>query len=233
MRTTITTIVIIFCMIFSTATLFTINNYYTRKNEVEKSLTYSIEKAAKKIKLEKNNGELNQQAVEGEFLQNLIVEIDSDSNIQVNILSCDVNKGILDVDVIETYKWFGLDKKVNIRRTVILENSIDSSSEEITVIYKINNAQSVSIVFESGVIKKITEIIDGETTSKESSDLLTGVNVNDTPTSLYFNPSQSGFKYWKKDGEWKNEEDAVILSDDEKMKIENLTQDTMFVAEFD
>lgn len=232
MRTTITSIIIVLCIIFSTATLFTINNYYSRKNEVENSLTSSIEKAAKKIKLEKDNGELNQKSIENEFIQNLLIQIDSDSDIKVNILKCDIDKGLFDVDVVETYKWFGIDRKVNVRRTVILENSNDNTNNEITVIYKISTSKSVSIVFKNSTIQKITENIDGTITEVTSSTLLQNVKVNDNPTSLYFYPTDSGFKNWKEDGEWEKKNDGIILEDDEKMQIENLEQDIMFVAEF-
>ena len=57
-----------------------------------------------------------------DFNQNLILSIESDSVLEVNILSVDIEKGLLDVEVVETFAQpNGSKGTVSCRKTIILE----------------------------------------------------------------------------------------------------------------
>lgn len=121
MRVAITSLCIFICVVLTIGIVFTVNNYHTRKEEVESSLSQAISAAGKKIQLKDNNNPREIKKCISKFVQYLILETNSDSDIDVEILTCDVKRGILDVEVTEKYKWFGMNKKVSIRRTVVLE----------------------------------------------------------------------------------------------------------------
>ena len=57
-----------------------------------------------------------------DFMEALLVQINSDSSIKVNVLDVDYQKGLLSVEVIEKYKHpIGTEGQVSVKRTVIME----------------------------------------------------------------------------------------------------------------
>lgn len=56
------------------------------------------------------------------FLQSLVSQIESESELTVNILEMDMEKGILSVEAILTFKHpIGTDGAVSAQRTIVLE----------------------------------------------------------------------------------------------------------------
>ncbi len=57
-----------------------------------------------------------------DFMEALLVQINSDCRIKVNVLDVDYQKGLLSVEVIEKYKHpIGTEGQVSVKRTVIME----------------------------------------------------------------------------------------------------------------
>ena len=57
-----------------------------------------------------------------DFMEALLVQINSDCSIKVNVLDVDYQKGLLSVEVIEKYKHpIGTEGQVSVKRTVIME----------------------------------------------------------------------------------------------------------------
>ncbi len=57
-----------------------------------------------------------------DFLEALLVQINSDSLVVVNVLDVDFQKGLLSVEVIEKYKHpIGTEGQVSVKRTVIMD----------------------------------------------------------------------------------------------------------------
>lgn len=122
MKTAIISCVLVLLLIITSLILFTIYGQNTRKNEVEDSLSIAVEQSLETLKIKKTYNINNTEEFVADFLQNLLISIESDSEVEVNILSVDVEKGLLDVEVIETFSQpNGSTKSVSCRKTVILE----------------------------------------------------------------------------------------------------------------
>lgn len=93
-----------------------------RGNEVEKSLNTAVEQTLKQLKMYGGYEIGNSRELIADFQQALLMHISSDADIKVKILTADAQKGVLDVEVTETYKTVNAKEKQAVcRKTVILE----------------------------------------------------------------------------------------------------------------
>lgn len=122
MKTVIISCVLVFLLIITSLILFTVYGQNTRQNELEDSLSIAVEQSLENLKINKSYSVNNTEEFIADFLENLLISIESDSDIKVEILSVDVEKGLLDVNVIETFSQpNGSTKSISCRKTVILE----------------------------------------------------------------------------------------------------------------
>lgn len=93
-----------------------------RENETDKALNTAVEQTLKQLR-EHGSYEIgDRQELIADFQQALLMHISSDADIEVKILAADVKKGVLDVEVTETYKTVNAkEKRAVCRKTVILE----------------------------------------------------------------------------------------------------------------
>lgn len=102
--------------------LFTIYGQNTRQNEVEEALAVAVEQTLDNLKISKNYEVDDKDEFVADLMQNLVLAIESDSELEVNVLSVDTEKGLLDVEVVEKFKQpNGSTGEANYRKTVILE----------------------------------------------------------------------------------------------------------------
>ncbi len=148
-----------------------------RKNEMETALNTAIEQSLEQLRLEKSD---NRQELAGyqeliaDFNGLLLSQIESDSDLQVEILTADVKKGILDVRITQSYRTIlGRERKAECRKSVILEEY--SGKKEYHV---------------------VTFLVDGEIYSRYS--LYEGGKIIQPEL-----PEKEGkvFQYWSKQGE--------------------------------
>lgn len=93
-----------------------------RKNEMETSLNTAVEQSLEQLRNEKGYEIGSYQELIADFNQVLLLQMESDSDIQVNILTADVEKGILDVEITETYRnILGKEEQAVCRKSVVLE----------------------------------------------------------------------------------------------------------------
>lgn len=130
MKTAIISGILIFLLIITSLTLFTIYGQNTRQNELEDNLSITVEQALQNIKTNTSYTVTNTDEFIADFVQNFIISVDSDSDIKVEILSVDYEKGLLDVNVTETFDQpIGSKKSVSCRKTVILEEYLQDASQ--------------------------------------------------------------------------------------------------------
>lgn len=100
----------------------TIYGHNSRQNEAEEALAAAAEQALSNLTVEKQYSISSTEEFIADFTQRLVVGIDSNSDIEVNILAVDIEKGLLDVEVIETYRQVnGSTGKASYRKTVIFD----------------------------------------------------------------------------------------------------------------
>jgi len=142
--------------------LSTIDGRRIRGQEATDSLRSSIESTMQNLKDVKYNINDNQTFI-SDFIQALAIQIESDSTITVNILDVDYEKGLLSIEVIESFTHpNGKPGTVACVKTVILEQDLDRSVEEANKQVKITflvPGNGTNVVYKEFSVKKGSEII--------------------------------------------------------------------------
>ena len=132
MKQVITVSVITICLVLCVMIILTVNNYHTRKNEIEETVAVALDQAMEALKFEdRHYSPENYQELMNDLLQQILFQISSDCDAEIKALTVDLDKGIVDVEVTAYYKWANTKRSVAVRRTVLLEEyeSVDSVIE--------------------------------------------------------------------------------------------------------
>lgn len=110
------------CSILSIVIVMTLCGTSIRQNElndaVDSALMDMVENQFEDTAYSVNSNE----EFATEFMDALLVQINSDSTVMVKILDVDCQKGLLSVEVTETYQHpIGTEGQVSVKRTVIME----------------------------------------------------------------------------------------------------------------
>lgn len=99
-----------------------------RANEMETSLNAAIEQSMEQLRIGKGSGEGNSQDMVADFNQLLLLQMESESDVQVEVLTADAERGILDVRVRERYQnILGQGREAVCRKSVILEGYVEKN----------------------------------------------------------------------------------------------------------
>ena len=99
-----------------------ISEQNVRKNEMETSLNMAVEQSLEQLKIDKVYEIGTYQELIADFNQSLLMQMESDADLQVDILAADIEKGVLDVKITAYYQnILGQEKKAVCRKSVILE----------------------------------------------------------------------------------------------------------------
>lgn len=97
-----------------------------RENEMDKALNTAVEQTMEQLNKEGSYEIQNVQELIADFHQSLLLHISSDSDLEVKILTADIEKGVLDVEVRQTYQTLrGAKKEAVCKKTVLLEQYSD------------------------------------------------------------------------------------------------------------
>ena len=122
MKNVIISIGLVMMTIITILILYTVYGQNTRQNEVEEALSVAVEQTLENMKIDKSYDVNSTEEFIADFNQNLILSIESDSVLEVNILTVDIEKGLFDVEVVETFKQpNGSKATASCRKTIILE----------------------------------------------------------------------------------------------------------------
>lgn len=101
-----------------------------RADENENALAAAVEQTLKQL-TSKGYAIDNYEELISDFNQRLLLQINSDSDIHVDVLAADLEKGILDIRVTEAYKTVKGNKREHVcRKTVFLETCTDNVQRE-------------------------------------------------------------------------------------------------------
>lgn len=93
-----------------------------RRNETAKIAENATYETLNAIKNESTDIGSDQEMI-AEIIKNIVIEYDSNSDVEVRIISLDSRNGLLDLEIIQTFKHSnGEEETVSERRTVILED---------------------------------------------------------------------------------------------------------------
>lgn len=109
--------------------IFSLDSKSLRQQEVKESLRSSLSSTANAIFEKKDYTVANKEEFLADFMQGMLLQIESDSEVTLNILDCDEQKGIISVEAIEKFKYpNGKTGTVSAVNTVILERKETSQA---------------------------------------------------------------------------------------------------------
>lgn len=109
-------VIIIFFLIF-----FTLHGRNARQTELDNALNVSMKQSMDALLVEVGRPG-SEEEWKMMFLQSLVSQIKSESELTVNILEIDMEKGLLSVEAVLTYTHpVGTEGSVSAQRTVVLE----------------------------------------------------------------------------------------------------------------
>lgn len=114
------------CAIISIVIIMTLCGTNMRQNELNRAVDSAVDSAVQDTVENQFNDitysvSSNDEFI-ADFIEALLVQINSDCSVKVNVLDVDYQKGLLSVEVIEKYKHpIGTEGQVSVKRTVIME----------------------------------------------------------------------------------------------------------------
>lgn len=122
MKSVIISSVCISAVLFVLAIQSIIDGKTSYTQELEDSLAISVSQTMKEVMEQESYGIENKNEFIAAFLQALIMRTNSDVDMTVNIISADMENGLLDIEVKERVSFLNMyDQEIAVRRTVIFE----------------------------------------------------------------------------------------------------------------
>lgn len=116
--------------------VITISGKSGRASEMDNNLDAIVEQTIDNMLNTKSYSVENYKEFVADFIQNLSIYMDTDSDIDVNVLKADEGKGILSVEIVETYKHpNGKTGIVKCEKTVIFNQIPEEAATNYTVKY--------------------------------------------------------------------------------------------------
>lgn len=116
--------------------LITVGGRSNRQSELDSTLDAVVEETLSNVKADHTYEIANYQEFLADFMQALSVNLDCDSDIIINVLKADMEKGLLSIEVIEKYTHpNGKSGTVKCDKTVIFNQLLSEDTDTYTIHY--------------------------------------------------------------------------------------------------
>lgn len=113
-----------------------INGRYIREQDVVNNLTEAIESSARSVWLNDTGEITTDEELADYFVESLICQIESEDKITINVIEADVEKGILAVDMTQTFSYSdGSEGNVYYQKVIILDQIIIGKLPQYEVVF--------------------------------------------------------------------------------------------------
>lgn len=130
MKSGITAFIAITILVLLGLTIFTISGRNIRKSELDKSLSNAIEQTMDVKYLKGTYTIAEQDELVADLTGNLLSQLASDSDIEIQVLNIDFANGCLDIEATERFQYFtGQEGRITIRKSVIFEQYQDPNDK--------------------------------------------------------------------------------------------------------
>ena len=110
------------CAIISIVIVMTLCGTNMRQNELNRAVDIALQDTVENEFDSKTYSVSSIEEFIADFIEALLVQINSDCTVKINVLDVDYQKGLLSVEVIEIYKHpIGTEGQVSVKRIVIME----------------------------------------------------------------------------------------------------------------
>lgn len=122
MKSVILSSVCISAVLFVLAIQSVIDGKTSYKQELEDSLAVSVSQTVREVMEQESFGIENRNEFIAAFLQALVLRTNSDVDMTVNVISTDLEKGLMDIEIREKVSFLNVsEQEIAVRRTVIFE----------------------------------------------------------------------------------------------------------------
>ncbi len=123
------TLLIVICLM--TLIHLSISSENIRQNELDQSLSSAIRTTMEVAKIKGTYEITNEEEFLNEFNKNLLSRIHTDSDIEVQVMGCNLEEGFLDIKVISKFKYpTGASGQVESRKSIIFDEKQQSKEIE-------------------------------------------------------------------------------------------------------
>lgn len=128
MRNAVIAAVLIAILILTGATIYAIEGKTTRQNELDANLSSAMERSMEILMIDPTYtiDRENDEELIADFIQNFLVRITSNSEIKIEVLGVDAEKGLLSVRATETFPSLLGKSSVSATRTIIVDDYADA-----------------------------------------------------------------------------------------------------------
>lgn len=110
------------CSILFIVIIMTLSGTILRQNELNRAVDIAIEDTVENQFDSRSYSANSEQEFIADFMEALMVQINSKCTLKINILNVDYEKGLLSVEVVELYQHpIGTNGEVSVKRSVIME----------------------------------------------------------------------------------------------------------------
>lgn len=123
MKAAVIAFISLLVLVFTGVIAYTIYGREIRKSELEYSMRTAMESTMEVLYQDNTYRIHNKDELIGDFMMNLCYQMDSNSNVRINILNVDYERGLLDIEAVQTYQNFiGKPSVITCRKTMIVES---------------------------------------------------------------------------------------------------------------
>lgn len=113
---------LIVSMVISSMVLFTIETKSARKSELYRATSAAVKQTVRTSQIDGQKEISNDDSMVNYFTNTLLKSIQSEGDIEIEIMGVDYKEGMIDVIVTERYKYAtGKEAEISVRKTAILE----------------------------------------------------------------------------------------------------------------
>lgn len=175
MRKIILYIIMGFMLVIVVFSSITVHGRGARKDEIEQGLSEAIEATIHALFEKQSYSFSGRDEFVADFLQGLLLNLKSTSEITINILAADEEKGLLSVEVLETYQHInGKTGMVSAYRTVLFDTMKKEDTNNCNIYLYLSKSDVES---EDGTYKKcykICTVVEGSNFTQPKSPSLEG-----------------------------------------------------------
>ena len=151
MKKIIIAITLLLCIAAAIFMILTTNGRATRKKELSQSLAEAVESSLDEAFLKHTYSINNAEEFVADFLQYILVKTNSNSNVTVNVLDIDYEKGMVALEITGRFKHpNGADGVVSVQKTVLLEQPEELPEGYYRVTYYVKNKVYMEMVMKEG-----------------------------------------------------------------------------------
>lgn len=137
-----------------------INGRYIREQDVINNLTEAIESSARSVWINEMSSITTNEELAEYFVESLVYQIESKDSITINVVEADVEKGLLAVDMVQTFAYSdGTEGNVYYQKVIILDQIVIEELPQYEITFYLSEEdKDTGMIYKSYVLEEGIEL---------------------------------------------------------------------------